>query len=135
MTDLSLSALWQSTRALHERFGVPCTVDVSERLVAEESYELLRASFEADYISIGGIDADRERMKLTREAVDLIVVTLALLEAHGVSEDDLAQAMAAVIAKNDAKTHETHALVNGKITRRSSAGGHETGAERTTEVK
>ena len=118
MTDLSLSALLESTRALHERFGVLFRVDVSERLVAEESYELLRASAEAEYISIGGIDSDRERMKLTHEAVDLIVVTLALLQAHGVTDDDLAQAIDAVIAKNDAKTHATHELVNGKITRR-----------------
>lgn len=118
-TPLSLSALLASTRALHERFGVPFRVGVSERLVAEESYELLRASATNDVwnIDVGFVDHDA-LMNIAHEAVDLFVVTLALLQAHGVTDDDLAQAIADVIAKNDAKTEATHALVNGKITRR-----------------
>ena len=138
MTDLSLSALLESTRALHERFGVLFRVDVSERLVAEEFRELIRASALVDYLSIADVDKRREQEDLAGEAVDLFVVTLGLLQAHGVTDDDLAQAMADVIAKNDAKTSATHVLVNGKITRRellaqptapggdaSSADGHE----------
>jgi len=116
-TPLSLSALLASTRALHERFGVPFRVDVSERLVAEESYETIKASvvlFQHPQQHM----KEQYRHLLAREAVDLFVVTLALLQAHGVTDDDLAQAIADVIAKNDAKTEATHALVNGKITRR-----------------
>lgn len=113
MTDLSLSALLDSTRALHERFGVPFRVDIAERLVAEEFRELMRESVlcDADWY-------DGDKSPLSCEAVDLFVVTLGLLQAHGVSDDDLAEAIAAVIAKNDAKTTATHELVNGKITRR-----------------
>lgn len=122
MTDLSLSGLLRSTRDLHWRFGVNFDVEVCERLVTEESYELIKASVEANFLGFN-VDGKPFRFEsdidaLVEEAVDLFVVTLALLQAHGVSDDDLAQAIADVIQKNDAKTSETHTLVNGKISRR-----------------
>lgn len=124
MTELSLSELLRSTRDLHERFGVPFRVDVSERLVAEESYELLRASVSFQALErlaphrvykVRSVDYRRD---VAFEAVDLFVVTLALLQAHDVTDDMLAQAIEHVIAKNDAKNWVSHDLVNGKITRR-----------------
>lgn len=118
MIELSLSELLRSTRELHARFGVPFRVDVSERLVAEESYELLRESALYDMIDSMGYYADDALVYVVEEAVDLFVVTLALLQAHDVTDDMLAQAIEHVIAKNDAKTAATHELVNGKITRR-----------------
>lgn len=120
MTDkLSLTDLLRSTRELHERFGVPFTIGIAERLCAEEFRELIHESAIGDYQLEFGYSC---RESIVEEAVDLFVVVLGLLQAHGVSDDMLADAIAAVIAKNDAKTDATHVLINGKITRKAVEG-------------
>lgn len=110
MTNDSLYELLRSTRALHERFGVPFQVDVAERLCAEEFRELIRASVLCETTG--------EFWHLSEEAVDLFVVVLGLLQAHNIPNSHLEEAIENVIAKNDAKTHDTHELRDGKITRK-----------------
>jgi hypothetical protein len=56
---------------------------------------------------------------ITQEAADVIVTVLGVLRVFEVTDDELAAALLAVAAKNDAKTHDTHFVRNdGKIARR-----------------
>lgn len=108
---VDITDLIRSTLELHERFGVDFDVEGAERLCAEEFRELIHASAFAS-MGLG-------RKPVLEESVDLLVVVLGLLTAHGLTENDLMQAIDTVIVKNDSKTHETHYVdSNGKITRR-----------------
>lgn len=110
-TIVDITDLIRSTLELHERFDVDFDVEVAERLCAEEFRELIRASVLNDAEGFSG-------REVAEEFVDLIVVGVGLLQAHGALEL-LQAAISRTIDKNDAKTDDTHILLNGKITRRS----------------
>lgn len=111
----ALDHLWQSTSDLYERFGLsPSSTPPKSRrkFFMEEVGELIEASaLEED------LPGHRQN-GLCEEAADVIVTTLGLLQAHGVALHELEAAIQAVVDKNDAKTLDTHALVDGKITRK-----------------
>lgn len=96
--DDHFERLWISTRNLHQRFGIVPEIERQVPLVVEEMNEAIAAArFEDD-------------LALTQEIVDSVVVLMGLAMARGVALDDLHDAMNAVIRKNDAKTHLTHAI-------------------------
>ena len=63
-------------------------------------------------------EAGTNKDHIAEEAADVMVTAIGLAHAAGVDTDRLIQQVYAVIAKNDAKTHETHIHVDGKIRRR-----------------
>ena len=69
------------------------------------------------------IEAAREGGDLdhiAEESADVFVTAIGVCFASGIDVDRLVEQVYAVIAKNDAKTHETHVYHDGKIRRRSS---------------
>lgn len=101
-----LRDLMRSTLAFYKRFGVYPQYENAVRVFREEVQELIEAA---------GRDDKRHTAE---EAADVFVTVLGLCEAVGVSGDELVEQIYAVIAKNDAKTHETHVYHEGKIRRR-----------------
>ncbi len=103
-----LEHLWNTTEALHKRFGVfPPDTNEALRVLNEEAYEVIEAALTGD------------EQELADESADLIVTLMGVLMARGVALDDLKDAMRRVAAKNNAKTYETHHInKNGKIARR-----------------
>lgn len=55
---------------------------------------------------------------IAEEAADVFVTVINACHAAGVDIEQLVKQVYAVAAKNDAKTHETHIDLNGKIRRR-----------------
>lgn len=110
----SLLRLWDSTAALHRRFGVGFDPKVSTQLVIEEVGEFLEA--------MTAVQLDNtvdNRMHLAEEFIDCVVVMIASLCSVD-SIPFMLPAVDAVIEKNYHKTTKTHAVdpVTGKITRR-----------------
>ena len=104
----SLRDVAQATRDFYDRFGFQPTVENMTMNFQEEARELVEAARESD------LDHTAE------EAADVIVTAIGLCFASGVDVERLIKQVYYVIAKNDAKTHETHVLHEGKIRRRSS---------------
>ena len=90
--------LWISTRNLHQRFGVVPEIDRQVPLILEEITEAIAAA------------RNEPDDALAKEITDSIVVLMGLAMARHVSLDMLHGAMNAVISKNNAKTHDTHAI-------------------------
>lgn len=108
MTTDSLQDLFRSTTALHERFGVMPKLEVVLRVFREEVGELIEAA-----------EQGTDLQHIAEEAADVFVTAMGVCMACGVSEEQLLAQTRAVIAKNDAKTHETHHInEQGKIARR-----------------
>lgn len=77
------------------------------RVFTEEYYETVEAALTGS------------NSELTEEGADLIVTLMGVLMSRGIPIEDLEAAMEKVAAKNDAKTHETHAINrSGKIARK-----------------
>lgn len=112
----TLQALFDSTAALYKRFDLDAeSIPPAKRrrIFMEEALELMEAST-SDELSFGSNDED----VLADEAADVMVTVCGLLLAHMIDREYLSAAIERVIAKNDAKTLDTHALINGKITRK-----------------
>jgi NTP pyrophosphatase (non-canonical NTP hydrolase) len=107
-----LRDLIRSTLDFYARFGVTQHTPDALRNFQEEVNELIEAA-EA------GTDPDHT----AEEAADVIVTIVGVCQAAGVSPERLIAQLYAVIAKNDAKTHVTHVVADGKIRRRSSLAG------------
>ncbi|MBN2471697.1 MAG: hypothetical protein JXN59_13330 [Anaerolineae bacterium] len=103
-----LRELVRSTFEFYDRFGVTPLVDEITRVFQEEAAELVEAASDG-----------RDRAHIAEEAADVFVTAISLCAAAGVDVTLLIEQIYAVAAKNDAKTHDTHVYVNGKITRRS----------------
>lgn len=108
-TGDALRDLAQSTRDFYDRFGVQPQVGDCVQNFEEEVRELIEA---------GRADSDLDHV--AEECADVIVTALGICFARGVGVDQLVEQVYAVIAKNDAKTHDTHVYHDGKIRRRSS---------------
>lgn len=115
----SLRRLWDSTMALYDRFSLTrYTTPPPQRrkVLMEEVGELIEAS------ALLERDSSSVRIRLfTEELADVLVTALGLAQAHGVEMEDIERACEAVAEKNDAKTTNTHHLINGKITRKSAS--------------
>ncbi|MEO8395469.1 MAG: hypothetical protein ABI700_20920 [Chloroflexota bacterium] len=108
-TGDSLRDLAQSTLDFYERFGVTPQIDDTIQNFQEEVRELIEAGREGHDLA-----------HTAEEAADVFVTAMGICFASGVDVEHLVAQVYAVIAKNDAKTHETHVLHTGKIRRRSS---------------
>ena len=106
MTDL-LKSLWISPRHLHRRFGVELTPRSRIDKFNEECLEFAEAARPST-----APDAVAE------ELVDVIVTGIGVLMSLGIAPSKLESAILAVIKKNDAKSDQTHRVVNNKIVRR-----------------
>lgn len=110
MSD-ELKALWESTANLHKRFfpDSPPTFEARFRVFYEEIAELNLA-----LMDISGNEPD-----VAKEAADVFVTTIGLLQWYGIPLDVLQDAIQFVAKKNDAKTLDTHEIrADGKIARR-----------------
>ncbi|NDJ87146.1 MAG: hypothetical protein GYB66_14805 [Chloroflexi bacterium] len=104
----TLRDLIQSTQALYERFGQTPQHSIVKRVFEEEVAELIEATEE-------GLD----HQHIAEEAADVFVTAIGMCLAAGLDTELLIRQAHAVIAKNNAKTHETHAINEyGKIARR-----------------
>jgi NTP pyrophosphatase (non-canonical NTP hydrolase) len=107
---VALEALLLSVRAFNERFelnGKQTAIEVA-RNVHEEAGEVV--------LAIAQDNAEETRL----ETADFFYVLLQGVLARGGSatEAKLAKAFMAVANKNNAKTHVTHEVVDGKVRRR-----------------
>jgi hypothetical protein len=112
-----LKTTWDSTEALYHRFGLNAetTPPVARRqFLVEETRELIEAST----LSTANFEADEHQIEVIREAADVVVTALGLVQAHGISFDQFAYEMLAKVRGNDAKTPDTHEVRDGKIRRR-----------------
>lgn len=107
-----LTRLYESTKALHERFGDDWTLQHGLRKFAEESLEF---TLEA-YNEASGKSFDSGHVY--QEMVDVIVTMFSCLIRLGLDVDRLPEYIEHVITKNDAKTLDTHQRVNGMIVRK-----------------
>lgn len=111
----SLQALWDSTANLYARFGLVPIADVARRVFMEEVGEFMVAHVQAQNATNVGVS-----QALVEEAADVLVTTLGMLMAYTQTPDALRDAIQRVIAKNDAKTLDTHEVNSaGKIARKS----------------
>lgn len=121
----ALKLLDASTAALYERFDLDADSTPPEKrrkFLMEEVGELVVASALLEVpICFGGEAPPVEDWDVANEAADVIVTVLGLCQSHGITLAEIEAACERVAAKNDAKTPETHALVNGKISRKEQA--------------
>jgi NTP pyrophosphatase (non-canonical NTP hydrolase) len=103
----SLRELTRSTAEFYARFGVTPVLQDAVPIFEEEVRELIEAART-------GTDKDH----IAEEAGDVFVTAIGICLASGIEVDQLLAQVYAVVAKNDAKTHETHHYVEGKIRRR-----------------
>lgn len=110
-----MKEFWNSIVNLYARFGLTereVPILDRQRIFMEEVTEFLQES--TIYSQINGAESE----PAIEEAVDVLFTTFGVLIAMNVSLDEVSKAMKAVIDKNNAKTHETHEFVAGKIRRR-----------------
>lgn len=107
----TLERIFHSRIELYNRFGLSgFDAKTARKMFGEEAMELVEASAQESAIP------EWYRDEMLEEAADVLYTAIGLVQAHGFTLADLEAAVEAKCAKNDAKTQETHALVNGKIT-------------------
>ncbi|MFZ0545330.1 MAG: MazG nucleotide pyrophosphohydrolase domain-containing protein [Candidatus Promineifilaceae bacterium] len=104
-----LRDLAQSTYDFFDRFDVSPKPENASKNFLEEVNELLDA-----------VELGENQTHIAEEAADVFVTVIGLCASVGVTIDDLVSQAYRVIDKNDAKNHETHIHLDGKIRRRSS---------------
>lgn len=134
----SLLSLYQSTVALHERFNTNQTVQQSLELFTEEYNEVLDAVTKGDLentkeefvdcvVTAIGVFHSMSKSESNYNNLQALFVMLKsfqelylVIRKAGVTSEMLETPINKVIAKNDAKTLETHELntTTGKITRK-----------------
>lgn len=102
-----LRDLMRSTLAFYERFGWQPLTNDAIRVFEEEVREVTEAAQDGT-----------DKKHIAEEAADVIVTLIGVCQAAGVEPEQLIQQVYAVIAKNDAKNHDTHIYDDGKIRRR-----------------
>ena len=107
MTNDPLRDLIRSTLGFYERFGWQPLTNDAIRVFEEEVREVTEAA-----------QAGTDKNHIAEEAADVIVTLIGVCQASGVEPDQLIQQLYAVIAKNDAKNHDTQVYTDGKIRRR-----------------
>ena len=105
----SLRDLAHSTYNFYRRFNVTPTPPDAVMNFEEEVRELIEA-----------VQKSADSAHIAEEAADVMVTAIGVCQSAGVDIEQIIERVYYVIAKNDAKTHETHIHVDGKIRRRSS---------------
>lgn len=106
-TGDALRDLAQSTADFYARFSVTPQLEDTIKNFQEEVRELIEAARGGD-----------DKSHIAEEAADVFVTAIGVCYASGLDVERLVEQVYAVIAKNDAKTHETHIHLDGKIRRR-----------------
>jgi NTP pyrophosphatase (non-canonical NTP hydrolase) len=106
-TGDALRDLAQSTADFYARFGVTPQLEDCIKNFQEEVRELIEAARDGS-----------DPAHTAEESADVFVTAIGVCFAAGLDVDRLVEQVYAVIAKNDAKTHETHVHLDGKIRRR-----------------
>ncbi len=107
MTNDPLRDLIRSTLEFYARFDWQPLKDDAIRVFEEEVREVKEAALD-------GTNTNH----IAEEAADVIVTLIGVCQASGVEPEQLIDQLYAVIAKNDAKNHDTHVYTDGKIRRR-----------------
>lgn len=106
--DDTLKSLIESTQEFFERFDVTPQLPTTIRVFEEEVGELIEAA-----------EAGTDMNHIAEECADVFVTAIGICLAHGIDAEQILAQTRMVIEKNDAKTHETHAINEyGKIARR-----------------
>jgi hypothetical protein len=126
MTDMTmlhpLIHLTQSVPAFFRRFlGGPPSINAQNPCIDEELREL-RAELYVEYHAGSGrgvVRDDIDTQRVAEEGWDVIVTVLGMMDAAGVTPEQIDAQAAYVAAKLDAKTTFSHRVdpVTGKITR------------------
>ena len=107
-TDDTLKSLIESTEEFFARFDATPQLSTTLRVFQEEVGELIESAKE-------GVDMNH----IAEECADVFVTAIGICLAHGIDAEQILAQTQMVIEKNDAKTHETHAINEyGKIARR-----------------
>lgn len=106
LTD-PLRDLIRSTLEFYERFGIKPIPEDMEKVFLEEVHEFLEA-----------VQLGQDKDHMAEEAADVIVTVIGLCYAADIDPDHMIRQLYTVMDKNAAKTHETHAFIDGKIRRR-----------------
>jgi NTP pyrophosphatase (non-canonical NTP hydrolase) len=107
-TGDSLRDLAQSTEEFYQRFGVQPQLENCITNFQEEVHELIEAARDGS-----------DPAHIAEESADVFVTAIGVCFASGIDVERMIEQVYRVIAKNDAKTHETHVHKDGKIRRRS----------------
>ncbi len=107
-TGDSLRDLAQSTDEFYQRFGVTLQLEDCITNFQEEVRELIEAARDGS-----------DPAHIAEESADVFVTAIGVCFASGIDVERMIEQVYKVIAKNDAKTHETHVYSDGKIRRRS----------------
>ncbi len=102
-----LRDLAQSTDEFYQRFGVEPQLENCITNFQEEVRELIEAARDGS-----------DPAHTAEECADVFVTAIGVLFASGIDAEQLVEQVYKVVAKNDAKTHETHVYSSGKIRRR-----------------
>ncbi|MEZ4670292.1 MAG: MazG nucleotide pyrophosphohydrolase domain-containing protein [Anaerolineae bacterium] len=107
MANDPLRDLMRSTLEFYARFDWQPEVEGAVKVFQEEVGELIEAATD-------GTNHDH----IAEEAADVLVTVIGVCAAAGVTPDQLIRQLYRVVDKNNAKTHDTHIYVDGKIRRR-----------------
>lgn len=116
-TGDKFARLLLSTIEFYKRFGLEPNTQDTEAVVREELREFMTAAGALEwelrpYDSIANsVEISELREAAAEEAIDLIVTVLGHALASGVSWQHLLLAAVNVSNKNDAKTHQTHEVI------------------------
>lgn len=135
-----LHDVFDSGDNLERRFGASPSIDEALRIFNEEVFELINAVVRQDEYTYCGGDTGDTVMEyeyisdVHEEAADVLYTLLGVLRAvekyyakwhganpelnDGVTVAKFTGALHRILDKNNAKTHETHELVGGKIRRK-----------------
>jgi NTP pyrophosphatase (non-canonical NTP hydrolase) len=106
-TSDSFRDLARSTLDFYARFGATPKREPAIRKFEEEVRELIDAARDGS-----------DPAHIAEEAADVFVTAMGICFASGIDTDGIIEQIYAVIAKNDVKTPETHAVIDGTIRRR-----------------
>lgn len=107
----TLTRLFESTKALHERFGDDWTLKDAINKFNEESDEFkLELNHLGDGYTVYG--------DVFAEMIDVLVTMFSCCIRVGINPHGLSDTIETVIQKNDAKTLDTHQRLNGMIVRK-----------------
>lgn len=119
----NLKNLWDSSKNFWYRFYTTRPrLDTGHAVFVEEVREFLD---EVNAIIDGTDEADTIQ-KMMEEGADVMVTMIMCMLGAGGTWEQLETAINNVCLKNDAKTHDTHAInpIDGKITRKSKLNGY-----------
>lgn len=122
-----LKRLYESTKALHDRFGDEWTLNDAIAKIKEELNEfIVELGYVGYAVSEGNNPKAVDVQHAFEELIDVLVTMFSCLIRLNISTDTarfyLEHSIDYVIEKNGNKTHETHERVNGMIIRKANNG-------------